>query len=353
MVDHSDTLVAYRTYPHVDMAETGARAAALLDAMLASGDKPAKAREAIDFLVPITAQCTSIEPGRQLYARLAEHERAHDAALSLTMGFPAADFHDCGPSVVGYGRDHARVARAVRAVADDMNAAEGAFQAELLSPRDAVARAMARGTPGRPVILADTQDNPGAGGNGDTVGLLEALLDHPAREAALGLLVDREAARQAHDLGIGAEAEFALGARYGVSPRQKLRARLRVEALGDGAFACTGPVYQGNHMKLGPMAALRQGGVTVVVASEKVQAADQDMFRHVGIEPSRMRVLALKSSVHFRAHFEPIAEEVVVVAAAGPNPADPAELPWTKLRPGIRLRPRGPRWLPPSRSPHR
>jgi microcystin degradation protein MlrC len=95
-------------------------------------------------------------------------------------------------------------------------------------------------------------------------------------------------------------------------------------------------------MRLGPMAALRRDGVTVALASKKVQAADQEMFRCLGIEPARQRILALKSSVHFRAHFQPIASEILVVAAPGPVLADPAGLPWTKLRRGVRLRPGGP-----------
>ena len=80
----------------------------------------------------------------------------------------------------------------------------------------------------------------------------------------------------------------------------------------------------------------------VVLASRKVQAADQEMFRHLGVEPRTQRIMALKSSVHFRADFEPIAKEVLVVKSPGPALADPAEFQWTKLRKGVRLRPLGP-----------
>jgi microcystin degradation protein MlrC len=105
---------------------------------------------------------------------------------------------------------------------------------------------------------------------------------------------------------------------------------------------CTGPFYGGSRMQLGPMAVLEANGIRVVLASKKVQTADQEMFRHVGIEPIREKIVAVKSSVHFRADFQPIAEEVLVVEAPGPNPADPAALAWTRLRKGMRLRPHGP-----------
>jgi microcystin degradation protein MlrC len=95
-------------------------------------------------------------------------------------------------------------------------------------------------------------------------------------------------------------------------------------------------------MDLGPSACLRVGGVRVVVASRKAQLADQEMFRYVGIEPREAAILVVKSSVHFRADFEAIAETILVCAAPGPMPVSPASLPWTRLRPGVRTAPNGP-----------
>ena len=99
---------------------------------------------------------------------------------------------------------------------------------------------------------------------------------------------------------------------------------------------------RGMRMKLGPTAALRRDDVSVVVTSKKVQAADMAMFVHLGLDPAFFKIVALKSSVHFRAHFQKIAEKIIVVAAPGPNPADPSTMPWTRLRKGIRLKPKGP-----------
>ena len=141
---------------------------------------------------------------------------------------------------------------------------------------------------------------------------------------------------------MSATADFALGALSGVAGHTPLAARFKVERLGDGQFTCTGPMFRGFRMNLGPMALLERDGVRVVLASRKCQAADQEMFRHVGIEPVRQRVMALKSSVHFRADFEPIAKEIVVVRSPGPALADPADFAWTRLRHHLRLRPNGP-----------
>jgi microcystin degradation protein MlrC len=127
-----------------------------------------------------------------------------------------------------------------------------------------------------------------------------------------------------------------------MSGHAPFQGRFTVVALSDGAFEATGPFYAGNRLQLGRMAVLRLGGVRVVLSSRKQQLADQAMLAHLGIDPKAQRIIALKSSVHFRADFEPIAEAVLVVEAPGPNTADPKKLPYRHLRRGLRLGPLGP-----------
>ena len=94
-------------------------------------------------------------------------------------------------------------------------------------------------------------------------------------------------------------------------------------------------------MALGPSACLVIDGVRVVVTSHKTQLADQALFRFVGIEPTEQAILVNKSSVHFRADFTPIADTILVAAAPGPMIADPSAFAWTRLAPGLRLKPLG------------
>ena len=345
MIERADAMVAYRSYPHVDMADTGARTARLLDRMLRTGSRLASAWHGFEFLTGIPSQCSFIEPCRGIYRLLGELEQRHDAVLSFTPGFPMADFDECGMAVFGYGGEAREVAGAVEALRASVAESERDFALELHAPDDAVARAKQRGEPGAPVVLADTQDNPGAGGNGDTTGLLAALVQQRAHEATLGLLIDAQSAERAHQAGQGARLAFTLGGRSGIVGDGPFAGEFTVERLGDGRFTCSGPMFKGFRMNLGPMALLRSRaapGVRVALATRKCQAADQEMLRHLGVEPRRERILALKSSVHFRADFEPIAREVLVVKAPGPALADPAEFRWTKLRKGVRLRPLGP-----------
>jgi len=343
MVAFSDAMVAYRTYPHIDMAETGTRAAALLDTVLRAGRPLFKAYRQLPFLIPLTWQCTLVEPGQSLYRLVGELETGDVVSVSFTPGFPAADIHHCGPAVLAYGWSQEAADAAADTLAAAVAAAETDFAGRLWTPEEGVREAMRLAADAtRPVVLADTQDNPGAGGNSDTTGLLAAMVAINPDNTVLGLLWDPGAATAAHRAGEGATLEIGLGAISGVEGIEPVRTTWTVEALGDGNFTCTGPFYGGAQMELGPMACLRAGGVRVAVSSRKAQAADQEMFRHVGIEPTEVAILGLKSSVHFRADFQPIAETILVVEAPGPMVADPAKLPFERLRGGVRLNPGGP-----------
>jgi microcystin degradation protein MlrC len=344
MLAEADFLTSYRTYPHVDYAETGARAARFLDERLHGRRRTGKALRKLPFLIPLTAQCTLIEPCAGLYRDLQAIEEASGVLLSFAQGFPPADIGECGPSVMAHADTQSEAERAADRFAGLVAAAEPRFAADrILAPEEAVRRALALAeTANRPVILADTQDNPGAGASSDTTGLLRALVAAGARRATVAILHDPEAARAAHAAGIGASLALALGGRSGAAGDQPFAGHFTVRALGDGRFAGSGPMYGGSDMALGPMALLEQDGIAIIVGSRRQQAATQAIFRHLGLEPAEQKILALKSSVHFRADFQDIAAAVLVVAAPGLVTADPADLPYRMLRKGMRLRPGGP-----------
>ncbi|MBB1091782.1 M81 family metallopeptidase [Rhodopseudomonas palustris] len=342
MIAHADALIAYRTYPHVDMADTGRASAQHLDLLFQSGRRLAKAFRQLPFLIPISWQCTFDEPTRGIYAKLAALQSDAVPSLSFAPGFPAADFPDCGASVFAYGRTQAEADAAADQVAALVIGHENDFDGTIYSPDDGVQLAMeiARGAT-RPVIIADTQDNPGAGGDSDTTGMLRALVRNNAQRAAIGVIYDPASAQAAHQAGVGATVQLALGGKSGIEGDAPYEASFVVERLSDGRFIAPGPYFGGREMEMGPSACLRIGDVRVVVSSHKAQLADQAMYRYVGIEPTQQAILVVKSSVHFRADFQPIAERLLICAAPGAMPADTASLPWTRLRKGVRVKPNG------------
>jgi microcystin degradation protein MlrC len=342
MLDLADVVVAYRTYPHVDMAETGTRAAELLLHLVSSREAIHRAARRIPFLIPVNAMSTMLQPARGVYDLLEEEEGAV-LSLSFAPGFSAADFPDCGATVWGYGNDREAIERAVTRIYQHIVDGEPEWKVEFEDADDAVAKAVdiAR-TAKRPVILADTQDNPGVGGNSNTTGLLKALIRHQAKNAAIGLICDAKAAAAAHAAGLGAQISINLGGCAEVPGDSPLSARFHVEALSDGKLVYGGPMMNGKQADLGLTACLRIDDIRIVVTSAKAQLLDRNMYRTVGIDPEKMSILVNKSSVHFRADFAAIAEEIMVVKSPGPFLADPIALPWKNLRDGIRLGPNGP-----------
>jgi microcystin degradation protein MlrC len=338
MVDLSDALVAYRTYPHIDMAKTGRRAAELLRARIDAGPRWKKHARHVPFLIPINAMCTHAEPSRGIYAELEALERGGLASLSFTPGFPAADFQGCGPLVFGYGTDAGQLSRAVDGLYERLVSNERDWSVAFLSAEQAVVEAMRLSSEeSRPVVIADTQDNPGAGAASNSTGLLRALIAHRAPRAALGLFCDPQAANIAHQAGTGASVELTLGAASG----DPFAGRFVVESLSTGRCHCDGPMLKGATVELGPTACLRIDDVRIVVTSTRAQMMDRAFYRVAGIVPEEMRILVNKSSVHFRADFEPIAQAVLVAKSDGHMAADPADLAWTALRDGMRVSPGG------------
>jgi len=343
----TDGMAIYYTYPHIDRPETGSRAARILTTILERGKPTARAFRKPPFLIPLNFQCTMVEPSKSIVQKSAAGEGGDVLDLCYGAGFPPSDLHDCGPGVIAHGYSQKAVDAAADKLAGYITELEPAFAQPLLTPDEAVQQAMkiaAQAT--RPVVIADTQDNPGCGGTGDTTGMLEALVRHRAQGAAICVFTDAKAAAAAHAAGEGAEITIELGGCTPLPDVHPFRGTFRVTKLTDGRFVCKGACVGGRAANLGPTALLTIGGVSIVVAGKRMQAYDLEIFRHIGVEPTAQKILVVKSTCHFRADFEPIAERVLVAIAPGAHLVDARRYPYKYLRAGVRLEPRGPAFTP-------
>lgn len=341
MVECVDVAVPYRTYPHVDMVDTGAHAMALLLARIKHGKPWARAFREIDFLLPIVTQCTVLSPMREVMDARTQIAATQGAVeLAWCFGFPYADFPGCGPAIAAFAETQDAADAAGDAMAAHVRERERAFIPDVLTAEAAVARAMRLSAAvSRPIVIADAQDNPGGGGHGDTTGLLRELIAQGARGVAFGLINDAESAAACHAAGVGAMVNLSLG---GKSDGVPLAVRANVLKLTNGRYISTGPMMKGNACDHGPTAMIEVApGIRVIVVSKKTQAYDQALFTHIGITPLDEKILVLKSSVHFRADFQDIAEAVIIALAPGPVAVDSRVFPFQHLRPGMRLVPGG------------
>ena len=343
MVRHANAISIYRTYPHLDMGQTGARAFSRLLRLL-EGERPVTAFRQLPYIIPMHAQHTGSDPMRRLY-ELAAEMSGGGTAVELAAGFTGSDIADCGPSLLASSIDQAKVDAAADALLDEALAAEAEFDCALFTPEEAVEAALAL-LPGKPVTIADVQDNPGGGTSSDTTGILKALLNARAKRVIVGVIHDPAVAAEAHRLGIGREFQASLGGKSGTRGDTPLDAIFRVEALSNGEVAYRGEMYGGGTAQMGPTTVLRPLGtdadIRIVTSSVRNQCLDRAYFSHIGLIPEEADIIAVKSTVHYRADFEPISQCVISCGAPGALPCDIGLIPYRKLRPGVRLGPCGP-----------
>ncbi len=360
MLQTADALVSYRTYPHIDMADTGRLAAKLLERRFKLGRKEPLHYQRFAYMIPLNAQSTWMQPAKRLYDELIDSDAAHDVVMSFCMGFPAADFAECAPMIWGYGE------KAEMAVQQLYASASPAKQWDpgVLPVAEAVALAMARAAQSdKPIIIADTQDNPGAGGDSNTTGVLHELLRQGAgkrypNQVALGMLFDPESAEKVHvsmqnatiaginraqsaikNRAIDLQLGKAVPTFTGQLSDPPVQGEFTIEHISDGICTYTGPMMTGVTAHLGKSCALNIEGIRIAVVSGKAQLLDRELLRMVGIEAEQMKIIVVKSSNHFRADFTPLVadalRDVIVAKAAGPMAADAGDLPWKKLHPSI------------------
>jgi microcystin degradation protein MlrC len=317
MVRQATLLHGYKTYPHVDMAERGREAALRVADVLAGKIRPTIAFRQPRLLPPIASQLTARGPMRRLYDLADEMERdPRVVSVSVFAGFPLADIHDAGLSIyVATNGDAALAAK----LADQLESVAWEHRREFVhraTPvREAVEQALALDV--RPVVLADIADNTGGGAAGDGTEILRELLRVQAPSATVACLWDPEAAAACTRAGLGATLTLDVGGKIDDRHGRPVTITGRVSALSRGDFVHTGPMLRGLPGRLGPTAVLQSGGVKVILISHRWQTLDPEMIRLVGIDPTQERIVVVKSTIHYRAAFEPLAARIIEVDAPG------------------------------------
>ena len=308
LVAAADSLIAYRTNPHVDMAARAAEAADMLRLMLA-GTPTFKAFIRLPMTPPTVTLLTAEGPYADLIrdAEAMMAKRADNGVLnaSVTGGFVFSDLPKCGMTVNVTARSQQAADAAAKTLADRAWADRHRHTRTLLSVAEAVEVARSAN---QTVIFSDSGDNPGGGGRGNTAWLLEALHDARVPGVVLGLFVDPALAAEAHALGHGAVFE----ARFNREPTEFSRpftAPARVTALTDGRGTGRRGTMAGRDFNLGPSArlTLQDSGLEVVVISLRRQCHEPRTLEMHGIDIGAARCVVVKSRGHFRAGFDEFA----------------------------------------------
>jgi microcystin degradation protein MlrC len=321
MVEAADVLVSYRTNPHVDMRERGIEAAGVMIEMFA-GMRPEAALVRLPLIPPTVTLLTEAGP----YADIIDYGQSlltEDIVnVSILGGFAYSDTPKNGLAIIVTARRPGGHARQVaRKIAERAWAEHRRYLPQLTPLDEAVAAVVAAerdcGAPA--LILADVADNPGGGGNGNTMWILEALHKAGVSNVLVGIIYDPALAAEAHSLGEGATFRAAFNRVEPDEFSRRFEAEAKVVRLKDGDCVGRRGFYAQRRMNLGPTALLDLGGIQVVVVSIRTQCADPVFLEMMGLDIAKARAVVVKSRGHFRAGFDEFfsADQVVEVDAPG------------------------------------
>ena len=311
----ADIIVSFKTYPHIDMRDTGRHAGEILHRTMAGEIKPRTIRVSRPMLEEVNGGRTDIGPMIERIATARTYEEQADVfAVSINAGFASADVVEIGPTVLVTGQgDFTAHSAFAETIADDIWNRRFEVLNDYLSVAEAASIAATYRPDKGPLIIADYADNPGAGGYGDSTELLSVMLEAGVKNACFGPMVDGGVVKKLHSSVVGERIKITLGGKtdplYGGGP---LTLEGELVSISDGHFTGDGPMIHGLHGSFGPSAVLRVGDIEILVVSIARQILDLQQFIAFGIDPQRKSVVALKSMQHFRAAFEPIAGDVIV-----------------------------------------
>lgn len=341
-VETIDAFIGYRTNPHLDMRERGIESAQVLRKLL-GGMKTRLARIRLPIVPPTVTQLTGKDTPQRPYGELIDlgQERMRQAPyagrvvnVSVMGGFAFADTPFNGLTVVVTATDADAANGLAREIAEAGWARRDQFQPRLTALDDAVALALGTADRTKPaLIFADVADNPGGGGRGNTMWILDAFLKAGVQDALVGVIHDPALAAEAHALGEGGTFSARFNREGGDAFSKPFSAPATVRRLLAGTVRGRRGIYADNTLTLGPSAALDLGGITVVVLSQRYQCADPVFFEAFGLDIATARVVVVKSRGHFRGGFDEFFRHAQVIEVDAPGLTSPilSRFPWKHM----------------------
>lgn len=349
IVANATVITGYKTYPHVDMYAAGMLAGDILVRSLRGQARPVMAWGWLPLVSSVMRHAPEDGPSGDIlrYARDME-KSGRVLAATLLPGFAHADTPHTGVSAVvvadagaGPGADVEAARATAQQVCDRMLAvawerrAEYVFHALPLEASVARARVLGAGARSGPVLLIDHCDNCGSGGTQDVMRVVEEILRQNLDDVAIAPIRDPQSVARMIAAGIGNNVSLLLGGKTDMPAiglaGKPLALSGRVQNITDGEIVFTGPMYTGLKSHLGRTAVLDTGRAQIVVTERHHEPFDLVVFRHCGIEPAQKRFIMLKSRIHYRAGFKPIAAHIVECAGAGVTNADLSVYRYRKL----------------------
>jgi microcystin degradation protein MlrC len=336
MIANATVVAGYQSYPHIDMYETGRRAGGVLFRLLRGEVRPTMAWGNRPMLPHVMRQGTDDFPNKALQARAKEMEAGGEAlAATLFTGFPHADIRNAGLSAVVVTDNDMAKAERLRDELLDMAWRERESFVYRIEPLAQSLRRAKEVSDG-PVILLDHYDNCASGGTMDTMAVLAGILREGLDNVAVFAIHDPAAVRQMMAAGIGATVTLPLGGKTDMPAigrkGEPLTVTGTVKLISAGKYRNLGPMQKGVLTDMGPTVVFDTGKVEIVVISRHVEPHDLACLLSLGIDPLAKRYIMLKSRIHYRAGFKPIAKAIIECAGVGVCTSDYSQLTFRNVR---------------------
>ncbi|MGE0724390.1 MAG: M81 family metallopeptidase [Alphaproteobacteria bacterium] len=321
----ADVIICYKEFPHTDFVERGEELADIIEAMALKKVKPVSS---VYDCRMINSYPTSRQPMRGFVDKIMAME-GKDGILSISIAhcFPYADVPDVGTKVlVVTDNQPEKGAKLAEQLGKELWEMRNDVRPPFLSIDEALDKASARndGT----VVIADPSDNAGGGAPSDSTYILRRMMERKITNAALGPIWDPIAVRMCFDAGEGARFALRFGGKMGPTSGDPIDATVTVTKLVRNATQTFGHALS----QVGDAAAIDVDGIAIVLITNRQQAKGTDLFTNLGIDPTKRRMVVVKSTNHFYASFGPIAAEVLYTDAPGSLPRDFTKLPYTRVK---------------------
>jgi microcystin degradation protein MlrC len=340
MVNNCDVLTGYHTYPHIDMDATARRSAEIFFDMLNNKVKPVMHWDHAPMLPHVMRQGTDDYPNKALQQQAIQLEHESCLGVSLFTGFPHADIHDAGLSVVVITDNQPELAQTHTNELLDQAWQERekfVYQITPLQESMLAAEAAAAKLGEGPVILLDHYDNTASGGTMDTTEVLAAIIDAGLEDVAVFGFYDPEVVQQMVTAGVGARITVDLGGKLPMpalaQQSKPLTLTGEVKLLSNGKFKARVQMSRGLTINMGHSGVLAlDNGIDIAVISRHIEPYDPECFRSLGMEPTQRKYVMLKSRIHYRVGFKDIAKDIIECAGCGVCTSDYNQLTFENVR---------------------
>jgi microcystin degradation protein MlrC len=331
MAANADALVGYHTAPHIDQGDTGRRAMELLIRILEGGVSPAMSLYQLPMVLPSENGQTTEGPYHAVMEMVKELEvEAGILAAAAYSVQPWLDLPEMGCSaVVITDGDQERADREAKRLAGAFWQRRKEFPPRLVPVDQAIDLALSDTR--RPLIFSDSADAPSSGAPGDSTAFLSALIKKEVREIAFLNIVDAPAVAEAIRIGVGNKGRFQIGATFTTEFYQPVSLDGYVKSVSTGSFRNKGPGFHGVEFQMGRTAVIVSDGIHIVAMEKPVIQWDPELYRSQGLEPMTAKMVAVKSPAAFRAAYDSLAEEIILLDIPGVCAPNLEAFPWKHI----------------------